>query len=79
MNKKGVGITLLALGIVSYLIRESIHYIGATLLSFKFSGISNTTIKSNLSLIPPPFSMTVPTILVIFGIFYLVWSELERK
>ncbi|CAM4519832.1 hypothetical protein [Paenibacillus typhae] len=79
MSKKGVGVIILVLGVISYIIRESLHYLAAVSLSFKLSGISNTMIAEPLSLIPPPFAMTVPIVLIIIGIIYLVWSEIEKK
>ncbi|MDF9843531.1 MULTISPECIES: hypothetical protein [unclassified Paenibacillus] len=79
MSKKGVGVILLMLGVISYIIRESLHYLAAVSLSFKLSGISNTMIAETLSLIPPPYAMTVPIVLIIIGIIYLVWSEIEKK
>ncbi len=56
-SKKGIGIFLLGFGIGAYIIRESLHYIAAISLSFKTTGISNTMMENNLSLIPPPFSI----------------------
>lgn len=79
LSKRGIGIFLLGFGIGAYIIRESLHYIAAFSLTFKTTGISNTMMENNLSLIPPPFPILIPLALVVLGIFYLVWSEFEGK
>jgi hypothetical protein len=79
LNKRGVGIILLALGVISYIIREALHYIVATSMSLKTPGFTNTMLENALMWTPPPFSIGVPIVLVILGILYLIWSELRKE
>lgn len=79
MCRRTIGIIFLVLGMLLYIIRESIHYLIAAIFSLSSGSFSNTVFQTALEWTKAPYSPLIVVLCITFGLFYLIWGEISKK
>ncbi len=69
----------ITLGVLSYIVRESLHHLVASILLLQGKSFSNTIYKTALEWTEVPYSMFIIYLCLILGLIYLIWEEISKK
>ncbi len=77
MNKRATGIFLIGFALVLFVFRNAVTHISAAVLASNSS--STGFFKTVLEQIPSPYSRLPEIILLICGVTYIVWGEINKE
>lgn len=77
MSKRGAGVSFISLAVILFIARSTIYYFAAITLSNR--PVSAGQLDHGFELVSPPYSHLAWIIMLVVGVFYLIWAEISKE
>jgi len=78
MNKRGAGVSFIALSAILFIFRNFSHYLVTAIIAADNGRFTSGTFESAMG-VTKTYSVIPEVIALILGIIYLIWSEIEKE